>query len=82
MKLMLSDSPSGFVTTNVTVPAESVAGVVTASSVSESEVTVTVCPASITVAPVWKPVPAMRTVCPPRMEPVSGVTESTWGGAR
>ena len=71
---------SGFVTTTLTVPA-ACALVVPVMVVAVIVDTVRADPPNDTVAPVWKPVPAMETDVPPALGPLFGVTEETVGAA-
>src|SRR5205085_1374030 len=70
---------SGFVTTTLSEPA-ACAGVVPVMVVALIVETVTPDPPNDTVAPVWKPVPAIVTVVPPPLAPVFGLTEVIAGG--
>ena len=71
---------SGFVTTIVTPPAA--CGLVVPEMLVAVRVeTVTAAPPRATVAPVWKPVPAIVTAVPPSVDPLVGVIELTVGAA-
>ena len=71
---------SGFVTTTLTNPAAP-AAVVPVMVVALIVKTVSADPPNDTVAPVWKPLPAIVTAVPPRVEPLVGVIELTVGAA-
>jgi len=71
---------SGFVTITFTTPA-ACAAVVPAMLVALTVETVSAEPPKDTVAPAWKPVPAMDTDVPPALGPLFGVTELTVGAA-
>ena len=70
---------SGFVTVTSTAPA-ACAVVVPVMLVALTVDTASADPPNETVAPDWKPVPAMLTDVPPALAPVLGVTEVTVGG--
>ena len=71
---------SGFVTTTVTPPAA--CGLVVPEMLVALRVeTVTAAPPRATVAPVWKPLPAIFTAVPPRVGPLVGATPLTVGAA-
>jgi hypothetical protein len=71
---------SGFVTTTLALPA-ACAVVTPVMEVGLIVETVRADPPKETVAPAWKPVPAIVTNVPPLAGPVVGVTELTAGAA-
>ena len=71
---------SGFVTTMVTAPA-ACGLVVPEMLVALRLEIVTAAPPSVTVAPVWKALPAMVTAVPPTVDPLVGVIDVTVGAA-
>jgi hypothetical protein len=70
---------SGFVTTTLTRPAAWLV-VVPVIVVGSTVATVSADPPSDTVAPVWKPLPAIVTLVPPAAGPLLGATDVTVGG--
>ena len=71
---------SGFVTMTVTAPA-ACAVVVPEMPVALRVDTVSADPPRETLAPLWKPVPAIVTAVPPSLVPLAGVIEVTVGAA-
>ena len=81
MAVPVPAEPPAFVTTTLAVPAEP-AGVTAVIEVELTNTTLVAAePPTVTVAPDTNPVPVIVTAVPPAVEPLTGDTEVTVGGA-